>query len=181
MLLSIVKCLLDFITKLSSQNLIETIIFCMIVVSFTYTSLLKSLIESDFFKLQEIDFIQIISYPNINKFVFLSKSDSISQASQIRLNQFIIKTQKDDESITSNQPINFQKNLKSFTSLQELFEKGIYVSDGTNKLYYNDDLCHKFPEDSLCFSLTSSALEINITKPFCQPSSFSPLLDLNCD
>ncbi|KAF0531188.1 hypothetical protein F8M41_011888 [Gigaspora margarita] len=50
-----------------------------------------------------------------------------------------------------------------------------------NKLYYNDDLCHKFPEDSLCFSLTSSALEINITKSFCQSSSFSSLIDLNCD
>ncbi|CAG8467118.1 20667_t:CDS:2 [Gigaspora rosea] len=183
MLSSIVKRLLDSVAKLSSRNPIETIIFCMIVVSFTYTSLLKSLIESDFFKLQEIDFVQIISYPNTNKFVILSKSDSINQASRIRLNQFIIKTQL-DEPVTSDlphQPINFQKNLESFARLQELFEKGIYVSDGTNKLYYNDDLCYKFPGDSLCFSLTSSAFEINITKPFCQPSSFSPLTDLNCD
>ncbi|CAG8585154.1 18240_t:CDS:2, partial [Cetraspora pellucida] len=136
---------------------------------------------SDFFK-QEIDLVQIISYPNTNEFVFLSKRDSISQASRIRLNQVIINTQLDepDTSILPHQQSIIQKNLESLTRLQELAEKEIYVSDGTNKLYYNDDLCYKFPGDSSCFSLTYAS-EINVTRPFCQPSSFVPLTDVNCD
>ncbi|CAG8623602.1 64_t:CDS:2, partial [Racocetra fulgida] len=136
-----------------------------------------------FFK-QEVDLVQIISYPNTNEFVFLSKRDSISQASRIRLNQVIIKNHLDepDTSILPHQQSSIiQKNFESLARLQELAEKEIYVSDGTNKLYYNDDLCYKFPGDSLCFSLTSPAREINVTRPFCQPSSFGPLTDVNCD
>ncbi|CAG8580502.1 25917_t:CDS:2, partial [Racocetra persica] len=167
--------LLNYVARQSSRNPFETIVFCLIIASITYASLFRSLIESDFFK-QEIDLVQIISYPNTNEFVFLSKRDSISQASRIRLNQVIIKTQL-DEPDTSILPHNFE----SLARLQELAEKEIYVSDGTNKLYYNDDLCYKFPGDSLCFSLTSPAREINVTRPFCQHSSFGPLTDVNCD
>ncbi|CAG8745700.1 28_t:CDS:2 [Cetraspora pellucida] len=181
MLSSTIKWLLNSAARQSSRNPFETIVFCLIIASITYASLFRSLIESDFFK-QEIDLVQIISYPNTNEFVFLSKRDSISQASRIRLNQVIINTQLDepDTSILPHQQSIIQKNLESLTRLQELAEKEIYVSDGTNKLYYNDDLCYKFPGDSSCFSLTYAS-EINVTRPFCQPSSFVPLTDVNCD
>ncbi|RIB30838.1 hydroxymethylglutaryl-coenzyme A reductase-domain-containing protein [Gigaspora rosea] len=177
-----VKWLLNYVAKQSSRNPIETIVFCLIIASFTYASIFRSLIESDFFKLKEIDFVQVISYPNSNEFVFLSKPDSISQASRIRLSQLLVKTQLDEPviSILPHQSI-VSSNLESFVKLQELVEKEIYVSDGTNKLYYNDDLCYKFPGDSLCFSLTSPILGINVTKPFCHFSSFVPSTDVNCD
>ncbi|CAG8638289.1 4744_t:CDS:2, partial [Dentiscutata heterogama] len=180
---SMVKWLLNSVAKQSSRNPIETIVFCLIIASFTYASLFRSLIESDFFKLQEIDFVQIISYPNTNEFVFLPKPVSISQASRIRLNQLIIKTQLDEpvNSILPHQSTIVSNNLGSLAKLQKLVEKEIYVSDGTNKLYYNDDLCYKFPGDSLCFSLTSPILEINATNSFCHSSSFGPYTDLNCD
>ncbi|CAG8690670.1 35351_t:CDS:2, partial [Gigaspora margarita] len=174
-----VKWLLNSVAKQSSRNPIETIVFCLIIASFTYASIFRSLIESDFFKLKEIDFVQIISYPNTNEFVFLPKPDSINQASRIRLSQLLVKTQL-DEPVISILP-HQSNNLESFVKLQELVEKEIYASDGTNKLYYNDDLCYKFPGDSLCFSLTSPILGINVTKPFCHSSSFIPSTDVNCD
>ncbi|RIB23203.1 hypothetical protein C2G38_893250 [Gigaspora rosea] len=178
MLSSIVKW---FVAKQSSRSSIEIIVFCLIIASFTYASLFRSPTESDFFNLQEIDFVQVISYLNTNEFVFLSKPDSISQASRIRLNQDILKTQLEEPitSILPHQPTNVQKRLESLARFQEVVEKEIYI-DRMNKLYYNDDLCYKFPGDSLFFSLTSVALIANVTKPFCQPSSFGSLADFNC-
>ncbi|CAG8844026.1 7723_t:CDS:1, partial [Racocetra persica] len=185
MLSSIVKWLLDSVARQSSRSSIEIIVFYLIIASFIYGSLFRSPTEFDFFKVREIDFVQVISYPNTNEFVILSNPDLISQASRIRLNQVIVKTQLEEPIILifPHQPTIVQKSLESFARFQELVEKRIYISDWTDKLYYNVDGPYSAYADTwlmnfrTTFHTDFSASEITKTYTY-ENSTALPILDV---
>ncbi|CAG8479534.1 7740_t:CDS:2 [Diversispora eburnea] len=108
----------------SSRNPIEMIVFCLIIASFSYASLFRSLMESEFFNTesyQKIDPIKVISYSNSNEFVNIGKRDFAN--------------------------IHATRLLDSIMRFKEIIENEVFVTDGKSKFYYNDDLCYKSNED----------------------------------
>ncbi|CAG8563729.1 8766_t:CDS:2, partial [Acaulospora morrowiae] len=164
--------------KQSSRSPIEMIVLCLIIASFAYASLFRSLIESDFFNTENyprINSVRAISRPNSNEFVTTEKRESINtQAVRLQLKQIIITTQQDDEEIVGLVAKESHEAVKSRISnvgggdggiwedqkLSELVSKfrrrvenELFILDGHAKYYYNDDLCYKSNET--CVALNS--------------------------
>lgn len=191
----------------SSRNPIEMIVFCLIIASFSYASLFRSLMESEFFNTesyQKVDSIKVISYPNSNEFTHIGKRDSSNiHAARIQLKQILINIQPDDEIISldddkrlitndinsnhnsidendGNDEIIRQRLLDSVIRFKEIIENEIFVTDGKSKFYYNDDLCYKSNEDSSkCFDLNPNLSCSSSSTPHTNTSTSCEIENLN--
>ncbi|CAG8513664.1 13118_t:CDS:2 [Ambispora gerdemannii] len=144
----------------SSKNPIETIVLCLIIASFAYASLFRSIIESSYVINQtpNIEPTKVIAWPETNQFVPLTKNDFITQATRVQLKQVLLSNPlKHFKADSTTHSILNSNVLEIVSRFQNLIENELFVLDGTNKLYFNDDLCHKL-SDSTCFTATSLAI-----------------------
>lgn len=149
-MLSTVKKALGAAASRSSRNPIEMIVFFLIIASFAYSSLFRSLTESEYFNEippfnDKIDSTKVIVHPGSNFFVPLAENELFTQAYRIQLKQITIQL-KDLVGHKS----------QFFDKLQEFKEVIESTLEGNNKLYYNDILCLK---STKCFEINPSLLE----------------------
>ncbi|CAG8515491.1 2053_t:CDS:2 [Funneliformis caledonium] len=154
-MLSPTRSILRAVAKQSSRNPIEMIVFCLIIASFAYASLFRSLIESEYFNElsfnnNKVDSTKVIVQPNSNDFVLSTRIESTTQASKVQLKQIVIPI----ENPVSNQH-KFIDNIREF---KEFIEKEIFNTEIINKLYDNYHLCFKPIENDM---INSKCIEIN--------------------
>ena len=152
-MLSVVKKVLGAAARQSSRNPIEMIVFFLIIASFTYASLFRSLTESEYFNEtpsfnDKLDSAKVIVHSGSNEFLPLAENELITQASRIHLKR--INIQLKDLLKHGNQ---FFDKLQEF---KEVIEKETFALGGINKLHYNDILCLK---STKCLEVNSPLLE----------------------
>lgn len=154
----IIEKLLDVSVRRSSRNPIEMIVFFLIIASFAYASLFRSLIESDYFNETPTinsDLTKVILYPGSKDFILLTENDLISDYPKIQLKQIII--QLDNISLKdNNQLIDKVQNFKEFIEkeINEIIILDKKNDNNNNYYYYNNNiLCLKDHDDnhSKCF------------------------------
>ncbi|CAB5396505.1 unnamed protein product [Rhizophagus irregularis] len=162
----IIEKLLDVSVRRSSRNPIEMIVFFLIIASFAYASLFRSLIESDYFNETPTinsDLTKVILYPGSKDFILLTENDLISDYPKIQLKQIIIQLDnislKDD-----NQLIDKVQNFKEFIEkeINEIIILDKKNDNNNNYYYYNNNiLCLKDHDDnhSKCFENNNTSLE----------------------
>src|SRR6266542_5029014 len=138
------------------------IVFCLIIASFAYASLFRSLIESEYFNEvssfhDKIDSTKVI-VSNSNEFVSLPESESTTttNAFNVQLKQMVIPI----EDMVKDQ----NKFLDKIQEFKVVIEKELFTSERNHdKLYSKDYLCLKAIEDdnksSKCFEINTSSLE----------------------
>ncbi|GBB85133.1 hypothetical protein RclHR1_01170017 [Rhizophagus clarus] len=188
---SIIGKLLDAAVRRSSRNPIEMIVFFLIIASFAYASLFRSLIESEYFNETPSfnnDPTKVISYPGSNVFVLLNENDFITDNPKIQLKQIII--QMDNISLKNGN--HFVDKVQKFKEIVEkeiseiiTSDKNINDVDDVDKFYYNNNiLCLKSIDDdnlSKCFEIDNTSLEFLLKNDheFINNSSLSSHLILN--
>ncbi|CAG8531840.1 14759_t:CDS:2, partial [Acaulospora colombiana] len=117
------------------------------------------------------------------EFSTIEKRESTStQATRVQIKQIIITTQQDDDEIislmTTKKSYKMEKSeedsvdgdngdiLKDqglselVVKFRKMIENEVFISDGQNKFYYNDDLCYKSNGDnSTCITLNSLPID----------------------
>ena len=151
------RAFLCYVASKSSRAPIETIVFCLIIASFSYASLFRTFVESDCFndKTPTLESTQVIARADSDNFIPLATRESITQASRLQLKQIIIEGTSGDYYNVLDKKI-----LESVLELQHVLEKVMDVNDGMNKLYYNDDLCYKSTLDNTGSCFVASPLQI---------------------
>ncbi|CAI2178721.1 19095_t:CDS:2 [Funneliformis geosporum] len=138
-MLSTTRRILRAVARQSSRNPIEMIVFCLIIASFAYSSLFRSLIESEYFNEvsfnnNKVDSTKVIVQPNSNDFVPSTRKESTTQASKVQLKQIVVPIEN---------PVNQHKFIDNIREFKEFIEKEIFNSEEINKLYDNYHLCFK--------------------------------------
>jgi hypothetical protein len=181
---SIIRKLLDTAVRRSSRNPIEMIVFFLLMASFAYASLFRSLIESDYFNETPSfndDPTKVILYPGSNNFVLLNENDLITNIPKVQLKQIIIQLDK----ISLKDGKQFIDKVQHFKEIIEKEINEIIILDKKdkkdldNKFYFNMNiLCLKSIMDdnlSKCFEINNTSLEI-LDHEFINNSSSSHLI-----
>ncbi|KAG9290093.1 hypothetical protein G9A89_010399 [Geosiphon pyriformis] len=145
--------------RFSSRNPIEMIVCCLIIASFSYAALFRSILESNLFvdPTPIMEPTKMIARPDSDQFFTLTKHDSLPKANHIQL-KMIVLLNPAEQSIKKSRPLFSQKILKTVLNFQSLIENELLINDGANKLKFNDHLCHKVEDgNTTCFTRTSLA------------------------
>lgn len=159
----IIEKVLDASVRRSSRNPIEMIVFFLIIASFAYASLFRSLIESDYFNETSTfnsDSTKVILYPGSNDFNLFTENDLILDYPKIQLKQIIIQL----DNISLKDDNQFIDKVQQFKEIIEKEINDIIILDkknvDNNKYYYSNNLlCLKDDNHSKCFENNNTSLE----------------------
>jgi hypothetical protein len=158
----ITKKILGAAASRSSRNPIEMIVFFLILASFAYASLFRSLTESEYFNEEitsfnnKIDSTKVIIQPDSNGFILLNeKNDLITKASsRIQLKQIIIQS----EDLIKNGNYFIDK----INEFKEIIEKELENNNIKDILCLTENDNNN--NNSKCFKINYNSLLENLSK-----------------